>query len=262
MKKIRNSIGKLTLLLGLILIVHITSGCSTVFKTTRRTLTVRSNVPEAMVTVNDQGPIQVPAVFKLGTFHDRKGVSVKVEAPGRPPEFEKLTWVTRSDGMWLTAGGTGGAFVISGLGCLVPLGIDLGTRAHRDLSQDTLTINFPDLPPPVVIAPPPPQPEPPPIIVNLAPPPAPAPKPPRQRRPRVNVTVQHPPPAPAPAPVVVAPPPVAPAPTVVMQQQQQVVITTTPPPAVVSVPLVPMVTTVTTNSPSSFTIRFSNPNKR
>ena len=98
-------------------------------------------------------------------------------------------------------------------------------RAMRELADRQFVVDVPDLPAPVVVAPPKPVIVQPPVVIaepKPAPPPAPAPAP----------LVVEPPKPPKPAPVVIAPPKPAPAPVVVTPPQPVVV----EPPVVIAEP--------------------------
>lgn len=140
MKKMKMLVWALVALVGLSTL----TGCSTVVKGTKRTLTVDSNVPGTQVRLASRGRDQVktvPAVFRLGTHKDRGEIKLIGQAPDGRCIQQVLTWES-SDGKIYMTGGAVGWGVVTGVGGLVSLFADLGTKSYKDLSQDSIFFRF------------------------------------------------------------------------------------------------------------------------
>lgn len=131
------------------------TGCASMYSGTGRQIHLKSNVPNAVGSINGSREERLPHSWKLNTRRDSKEpISFRVAtSDGRKIEG-KVDWVTSKDGKTaLIAGGVGWG-VVTGIGGLGSLGIDYWTKAYRDLESDTIIAEFgPHYPAPTAINP-------------------------------------------------------------------------------------------------------------
>lgn len=176
-------------LIGLALIALISSllgtGCATSYKGTGQQLSLRSNVLNAVGSVNGSREEYLPHTWKLSTRKDSKEpVRLLVRAPdGRVIEGQ-VEWRSSSEGKAAMIAGGVGWGVVTGVGGLLSIGTDYYTKAYRELESDTVFAEFSPPAPAAVGYPylPPAQPAPP-VQYQLAPQQPPQPQ--RQQNPPV-----------------------------------------------------------------------------
>lgn len=140
-------------LIGLALIALVSSligtGCATSYKGTGQQLSLRSNVLNAVGSVNGSREEYLPHTWKLSTRKDSKEpVRLLVRAPdGRVIEGQ-VEWRSSSEGKAAMIAGGVGWGVVTGVGGLLSIGTDYYTKAYRELQTDTVFAEFsPPAPP-------------------------------------------------------------------------------------------------------------------
>lgn len=120
----------------------ITAGCTTAAKGTTRHTRMISDIPGTQVSLNGGPPQPASQPFTLKTYQHGPFVFTAVTPDGRVQE-QTVVWKIKDGKYFLVAGGVGWG-VVTGVGGLVDLLIDYGTKAYRDPDREVVSFKFAD----------------------------------------------------------------------------------------------------------------------